>query len=164
MRQWIRIGLVALAGTAVAACGSSGGSKSGGSSKSTPTSKPATGSTDATSTTLQVESTAIGKVVANSKGLTLYEFVPDGSSTTSKVPENLLSAWPPLQATQPPTLGPGLTATVGTATQPNGQDWVVYNGHLLYAYSGDAKAGDINGNGLGNIWYALTPAGEPVQS
>jgi predicted lipoprotein with Yx(FWY)xxD motif len=151
---------------AVAACGSSGGSKGGGSSTTTraKTSTSTAGSTDATSTTLQVEDTALGKVVADSAGKTLYEYVPDGSGTQSKVPANLLAAWPPVQATQTPTLGPGLTKKAGTATQPNGQQWVTYNGHLLYAFTGDTKPGDVNGNGLGNVWYALTPAGDPVQS
>ena len=107
---------------------------------------------------------AFGKVVADSSGKTLYLFVPDGTSTVSKVPAAVLPAWPPLQAAGVPTLGPGLTAKSSTGAQPNGQQWVLYNGHLLYTFSGDTKAGDVSGNALGDVWYALTAAGEPVQS
>ena len=165
------LGVLVTFAVVIAACGSSGGSsKSGGaygkttSSTAAPdassTSKP---STDPTSTTLQLETTSLGKVVADSKGRTLYLFVPDGTATASTVPAAILSLWPPVQATGVPTLGPGLTAKSSTGAQPNGQQWVLYNGHLLYAYSGDQKAGDVTGNGIGSVWYAVTAAGEAVK-
>ncbi len=160
--------LGAVLGIAVvaAACGSSSGSSgtSGGSKSGSSTTSTTRKSNGATSPTLQVETTTIGKVVADSKGLTLYLYVPDGTGTVSKVPAALLAAWPPVQATQPLTFGPGLTAKAGTATQPNGQRWVTYNGHLLYSFTGDEAPGDVNGNALGDVWYAVTPSGEPVQS
>ena len=106
----------------------------------------------------------MGKVVADSAGKVLYLYVPDGTATVSTVPAGVLTLWPPVQATAVPTLGPGLTAKSSTGAQPNGQQWVLYNGHLLYGYTGDTKAGDVNGNALGNVWYAVTAAGEPVQS
>ena len=163
------LGVLVAFAVVIAACGSSSSSsKSGGgygkTTSSTATSSTSKPSTDATSTTLQLETTSLGKVVADSKGRTLYLFVPDGTSTVSKVPAGILSLWPPVQATGVPTLGPGLTAKSSTGAQPNGQQWVLYNGHLLYAYSGDQKAGDVTGNGIGSVWYAVTAAGGPVQS
>jgi predicted lipoprotein with Yx(FWY)xxD motif len=53
---------------------------------------------------------------------------------------------------------------IGTAT---GSSQVTYNGHPLYWFSGDTKAGDTNGQGLddfGGEWYAISPAGKAVQS
>jgi Secreted repeat of unknown function len=38
-------------------------------------------------------------------------------------------------------------------------------GHPLYLFSGDAKAGDTNGEGVrafGGLWYAVSPAGNQV--
>jgi predicted lipoprotein with Yx(FWY)xxD motif len=151
----------------LAACGSSGGSSksadTSSSSSSSSTSSPLP-FTDGTSTTLQLVPTSLGKVVADSKGKVLYLYVPDGTATVSKVPVAALAAWPPVQADAVPTLGPGLTAKAAANAQPNGQQWVSYNGHLLYGFTGDQKAGDVNGNGSGNIWYAVTAAGGPVQS
>lgn len=152
----------------VAACGSSSGSASK-TPASTPSSKPSSssttsGSSDPTSTTLQLVSTPLGKVVADSAGKVLYLYVPDGPAAVSTVPAGVLAVWPPVQATGVPTLGPGLTGKSSTGAQPNGQQWVLYNGHLLYGYTGDTKAGDVNGNALGDVWYAVTAAGEPVQS
>jgi len=151
------------------ACGSSGGSKSSDTKPAKPADSSSStsttgGSTDPTSTTLQLQTTTLGKVVADSKGMTVYLYVPDGAGTVSKVSASTLAAWPAVQATQTPTVGPGLTAKPGTAAQPNGEQWVTYNGHLLYTFAGDKKPGDVSGNALGDVWYALTPAGQPVQS
>lgn len=152
----------------VAACGSSGGgaAKTPASTSSTKPSSSSTtsGSSDPASTTLQLVSTPLGKVVADAAGKVLYLYVPDGAATVSTVPAGALTLWPPVQATGVPTLGPGLTAKPSTGAQPNGQQWVLYNGHLLYGYTGDTKAGEVNGNALSNVWYAVTAAGEPVQS
>ena len=161
-------GVLIACAIAATACGSSSGSAAKSPAK-TPSSKPASssttsGSTDPTSTTLQLVSTPLGKVVANSAGKVLYLFVPDGTATVSTVPAPVLTLWPPVQATGVPTLGPGLTAKSSTGAQPNGQQWVRYNGHLLYGYTNDTKPGDVNGNAIGNVWYAVTAAGEPVQS
>ena len=162
------VGVLIACAIAATACGSSSGSAAK-SPATTPSSKPASssttnGSTDPASTTLQLVSTPLGKVVADSAGKVLYLYVPDGAATVSTVPAPVLTVWPPVQATGVPTLGPGLTAKSSTGAQPNGQQWVLYNGHLLYGYTGDTKAGDVNGNALGNVWYAVTAAGEPVQS
>lgn len=157
------LGLMVAFAVVVAACGSSGASKAGSGDGST-TSSTTSGSTDATSTTLQLVKTTLGKVVADSDGKVLYLYVPDGTSTVSTVSAGTLAAWPPVQATGVPTLGPGLTAKSSTGAQPNGEEWVMYNGHLLYGFTGDTKAGDVTGNGLGSVWYAVTAAGEPVQS
>ena len=166
-RKW----LGALVGVAVlaTACGSSGGSKGGGAygSSTTKPSKSASSSTEpapAGQTTLQLVDTALGKVVANSDGMVLYLYVPDGTSPTSKVSAALLVAWPPLKATETVTLGAGLTKKAATPSQSNGEKWVSYNDHLLYTFSGDAAPGDVNGNALASVWYAVTAAGEPVQS
>ena len=166
------LGVLVAFAVVIAACGSSSGSsKSGGAygKNTSSTTAPATSSTskpstDATSTTLQLETTSLGKVVADSQGKTLYMYVPDGTSTVSKVGASVLATWPPVQATGVPTLGPGLTAKSSSGTQPNGQKWVLYNGHLLYSFVGDSKAGDVKGNGLASVWYAVTAAGEPVPS
>ncbi len=158
------LGLMIVGMLAMSACGSSKADSTDKKQPSDSSSSSSPASTDPTSTTLQLVDTTLGKVVADSKGMVLYEYVPDGSATESKVPAGVLAAWPPVVADGVPTLGPGLSAKSSTGAQPNGEDWVMYNGHLLYGFTGDTKPGDVNGNGVGSIWYALTAAGEPVQS
>jgi hypothetical protein len=39
---------------------------------------------------------------------------------------------------------------------------VAYAGHPLYFFANDAAAGDTNGQGLNDVWFLLTPAGEAI--
>jgi predicted lipoprotein with Yx(FWY)xxD motif len=112
--------------------------------------------------TVSVASTGIGDVLVGPDGKTLYLYASD-QGNTSAVPANILSAWPPLTvaSADAAVAGEGIDETkLGTAPQPDGSIWVTYNGHLLYSFSGDAAAGDTNGHKLGDIWFALTPAGD----
>lgn len=162
MRKLAGIALVLVAVTA--ACSSGSGGSSGGKSAGAGPGSSTTTAPNLDAATLRVGSSAVGKVLTDADGLTLYEYVPNGKSATSQVPESALAAWPPLVADGPVTLGTGLTAEGAAAKQPNGQEWVTYNGRLVYRFTGDTKPGDVNGNAVGDQWYALTPAGEPVQS
>src|SRR5439155_25207235 len=64
--------------------------------------------------------------------------------------------WPPA------VVPPGTTPTgegvsdLGTVTRPEGTTQVTYRGFPLYRYSGDAKAGDTNGDGVGDVWHIMT--------
>ena len=44
---------------------------------------------------------------------------------------------------------------------------VTYAGHPLYTYAGDAKPGDVQGQGLdqfGAEWYVLAPSGQKIDN
>jgi predicted lipoprotein with Yx(FWY)xxD motif len=62
-----------------------------------------------------------------------------------------------------PKGGTGVKASLlGTTTRSDGNPEVTYNGHPLYYYAGDRKAGDTNGqdlNQFGAPWYVVSPAG-----
>ena len=56
---------------------------------------------------------------------------------------------------------------LGTRKRRNGALQVTYNGHPLYEYAGDAKAGQTNGEGsnaFGGAWYVLSPAGKKTDN
>ena len=107
----------------------------------------------------------LGKILTDSKGRTIYLFEKDmgPKSTCSGA---CATDWPPVTTTGKPTAGSGLTASmVGTTTRSDGAKQVTYNGHPLYLYVGDQKAGDTNGQAVdafGARWYALSPAGDTV--
>jgi hypothetical protein len=65
-----------------------------------------------------------------------------------------------------PVPGPGLSATKLTTTaRSDGAPQVLYNGHPLYRYTGDAKPGDTNGQrvtAFGAAWFAVSGAGQVV--
>ena len=74
--------------------------------------------------------------------------------------------WPPLRAPGKPTVGGGANASVvATSARSDGKPQVTYNGHPLYLFSADQKAGDTNGQGVnafGGLWYVLSSSGNQI--
>ncbi|MFL6270066.1 MAG: hypothetical protein ACJ75A_07875, partial [Actinomycetes bacterium] len=70
--------------------------------------------------------------------------------------------WPALTGTA--AAGTGVQASLlSTSMQANGDSQVTYGGRPLYYFAGDAKPGDTNGQGVGNLWFALTADGQLVK-
>jgi predicted lipoprotein with Yx(FWY)xxD motif len=147
---------VALAAVAVG-CGGGGGGATAASPPSKTTSGPAA--------TVGVANSGLGKILVDSQGLTLYLFKKD-SGTSSACTGACASAWPPLRANGKPTAGGGASALkLGTTARTDGTPQVTYNGHPLYLFQGDQKAGDTNGQdstAFGAAWLALSPAGSAI--
>jgi predicted lipoprotein with Yx(FWY)xxD motif len=122
-------------------------------------------SPSASAATVNVRSTSLGKILVDSQGRTLYLFEKD-TGPKSTCFGACASAWPPFRTSGEPKAGSGTTASlIGTATRSDGNDEVTYNGHPLYYYAGDSKAGDTNGqdlNQFGAGWYVLSPAGKKI--
>ena len=55
-----------------------------------------------------------------------------------------------------------MASMLGTVKRPDGRWQVSYHGHPLYLFGGDARAGQVNGQGLAGRWHALTPSGTAV--
>jgi predicted lipoprotein with Yx(FWY)xxD motif len=108
----------------------------------------------------------LGKVLVDSRGRTVYLFRKDSRSKSACAP-----AWPPVRAQGIP--GPGLSgAKLTTTARSDGAPQLLYNGHPLSRYTGDAKPGDTNGQrvtAFGAAWFAVSgsrqvvsrPASEP---
>jgi predicted lipoprotein with Yx(FWY)xxD motif len=52
---------------------------------------------------------------------------------------------------------------LGTISLPDGTTQVTYNGWPLYYYIDDAAAGDANGQGVGGVWFLVSPTGEMIE-
>lgn len=151
---------------AVAGCTSTGGS--GGSSddsggaygQSSESSAPPSGAEE-DSGTLMIAESDLGEIVVDADGMTLYMFDTDtqGSGESSCTGE-CLTNWPPLTTEGEAPAVEGVTGEVGTITTADGSTQVTLNGWPLYYFAGDAAAGDVNGQGVGGIWWVLSPAGE----
>jgi predicted lipoprotein with Yx(FWY)xxD motif len=148
--------LAAAVGLTVAVAGCGGGSNSSSAPPTAPDGKPAT---------LGVAKHNLGTILVDSKGRTLYLFARD-SGTKSTCTGACLTCWPPLTANGKPTVGSGANASlIGSARQSDGSKQVVYNGHLLYLYAGDASPGDESGqnvNAYGGIWQVVAPSGDAI--
>ncbi|WP_405875346.1 hypothetical protein [Streptomyces sp. NBC_00005] len=144
-------GLALAAALGLAGCG-------GGSSGSQTANKaPAAMDTS----TVRTSESPIGKILVDGGGRTLYLFTEDGKNTNSmNCDAACLKLWPPLEGK--PKAGSGVDAgLIGTTKGDKPQ--ATYAGHPLYYYADDRKAGDLKGQGIDKIWYALDPQGTAVK-
>jgi predicted lipoprotein with Yx(FWY)xxD motif len=148
--------VIPLVAVAVAACGGGGAA----------TAAPPKTSTGA-SATVGVANSSLGSILVDSTGRTVYLFKADVGAK-SACAGACATAWPPLLATGKPTAGAGLTASkIGTITRSAGNQQVTYNGHPLYLFVKDTKAGQTNGQGVtafGAAWFALSPSGSQASA
>lgn len=135
----------------------------GGSSAATAAAPPKTSS--GTPATVGVAKTSLGSVLVDTTGRTLYLFRGD-VGTKSACTGACAAAWPPLHAHGKPTVGGGARASlISTAKRSDGTEQVTYNGHPLYLFVMDRKAGQTTGQGstaFGAPWYVLSPAGDQI--
>jgi predicted lipoprotein with Yx(FWY)xxD motif len=114
--------------------------------------------------TIALRSTAVGKVIVGANGRTLYLFTAD-KGTKSVCYGQCATYWPPLIAGKP-TVGAGLTASkLGTTKRKDGKLQVTYDGHPLYFFALDKKAGEIKGQGyvhFGGTWWTVSAAGTKI--
>jgi predicted lipoprotein with Yx(FWY)xxD motif len=131
------------------------------------TTEPAPGSTAGPGTTapqgdggeIGTGETSLGGVLVDDAGLTLYIFGvdPPGESTCY---DSCQSTWPPVPASL--TAGAGVDVELGSHTRTDGMEQLTVNGHPVYLYAGDSSPGDVNGQGVGDVWFAVGTDGEPI--
>jgi predicted lipoprotein with Yx(FWY)xxD motif len=129
--------------------------------------KQATVSTMPQSTVVATRGSALGQILVDSRGRTLYLFAND-TSPASTCYGSCASYWPPAPASGAPHASGGATAaSVGIITRSDGSKQLSYAGHPLYYFAGDTKAGQISGQGLnqfGAKWFVLNSTGGAVTS
>src|SRR5436190_23145922 len=87
----------------------------------------------------------LGRILVDSKGITLYDFPPD-KGTTSVCYGACAALWPPLITHGKPVAGHGLRASLlGTTKRRDGKLQVTYGGHPLYYFVTDRKSGQTTG-------------------
>jgi predicted lipoprotein with Yx(FWY)xxD motif len=115
--------------------------------------------------TVSLASSALGRILVDGRGRTLYLFGKDQHGRSACSPQ-CAAFWPPLIASGKPRAGAGLKASLlGTTKRADGRLQVTYNHHPLYRFVKDTKKGQTNGEGLsafGAEWYAVSSAGAKV--
>jgi predicted lipoprotein with Yx(FWY)xxD motif len=105
---------------------------------------------------------SLGSFLVDDKDMTLYLFTKD-TSNTSNCYDKCATAWPPLLTKDKPVAGEGVDASkLGTTTRKDGTTQVTYNGWPLYYYQKDTASGDVTGQGVGSVWFVVSPAGDKI--
>ena len=110
--------------------------------------------------------TALGSVLVDARGRTLYLFEKDHNGL-SLCNAACVAYWPPLVSHGTPRAGAGVKQSLLTLGRAhNGIRQVLYAGHPLYTFVGDKRAGQATGEGLNNFgaeWYAVAASGQKVE-
>jgi predicted lipoprotein with Yx(FWY)xxD motif len=115
-------------------------------------------------TTIAVATVPAGDVLVDGEGRTLYMFKPDTDGTSTCYDE-CETNWPPLTVSGDITVGEGLDASLFTTTdRTDGSTQVKAGAWPLYYFANDAAPGDTNGQDVGDVWYVVSPTGEPIES
>ncbi len=106
---------------------------------------------------LSVASSSLGQILVDGQGLTLY-LVSSGVCIGP-----CAGIWPPAPYDDVAVLGDGIDAfLLGQTEREDGFAQATYNGHPLYLYSGDSAPGDVNGQGVSDVWFAVDATGNGV--
>ncbi|MFF2841442.1 hypothetical protein [Paenarthrobacter sp. NPDC057981] len=168
MKKQLSMGIGALVlAAALAGCGGSSGTSTSSSAPPAASSSAASSSaasSPAAAAEMKTASSSAGQIVVDSKGMSLYFFTKDvKDSGTSACTGACLTAWPVFTTTAATPSVDGVTGTVGTIATPDGKKQVTLNGMPLYYYAKDKAAGDVTGQGVGGVWYLVSPSGEMVK-
>jgi predicted lipoprotein with Yx(FWY)xxD motif/glucose/arabinose dehydrogenase len=97
--------------------------------------------------------------LTDENGLSLYTFAfdHDGESTCY---DSCAEEWPPLllEAGSEPSSSDELAGELSTVERQDGSRQATYRGWPLYYYHDDAAAGDAEGQGIDDVWFAANPA------
>ena len=149
------VAVAAAAAFVVGACASPGGGAS-----TAPTTVSAPSGAPAELTLELFTNDTLGAYVVGMDGKSLYIFTPDTGSTSS-CNDDCAVSWPPLTADSAADVaaGEGVTGALGTITRADGSLQITLGGKPLYYFKGDQADGDINGQGLNDVWFLAAPDG-----
>jgi predicted lipoprotein with Yx(FWY)xxD motif len=99
---------------------------------------------------------ALGPILVDERGWTLYAFDRDQPGV-SNCYEACAVTWPPLLTDVEPWGTEAVAAGLGWTTRNDGTTQITYNGWPLYYFARDTMPSDVNGQGVGGIWWAVTP-------
>jgi predicted lipoprotein with Yx(FWY)xxD motif len=178
----VLLSVVALFVLVLAACAPIAPAKSGASAQPTKAAEPTKAASTAmtntassaiptTTTTTTTEGTTVmvadhaslGKILVDAKGMTLYLFDKDAKDK-SNCSGDCLKNWPALtvKGEKEAMAGKEVVGKLGTIKRDDGTYQVTVNGMPVYYYAKDKTAGDVVGQGVGDVWWVLGPDGNKI--
>src|SRR5947208_1004502 len=173
------LGVLALA-FVLSGCGGSPGASSSSSSSAAPAPGSASPSAMATSPSessppasgasagaaeLKTASSSAGERVVGANGKSVYFFTKDiKDSGKSACTGGCATSWPAVTTTSAKPAIDGVAGTIGTIPTADGKMQITINGMPSYYDSKDEDSGDTYGQGVGGVWFLVSPSGSMVTS
>jgi predicted lipoprotein with Yx(FWY)xxD motif len=157
----LALGLALLAGLALALAACDGGqpTPSGSVPGSEAPASPSPAAPAESQAAVAAAESSLGQTLVDAEGRTLYAFTKDKGGKSACYGD-CEATWPALTVQGSPEAGDGVQASLlATTDRDDGSAQVTYKGMPLYLFSGDQQPGDTNGQGVGGVWFAVTPDG-----
>jgi predicted lipoprotein with Yx(FWY)xxD motif len=103
-------------------------------------------------TMVMMGDTAMGQVLTDSNGMTLYTFDKDADGMSACY-EGCAVKWPPALA----AADAKAEGDYGVTARTDGTSQWTYKGMPLYTWYEDAAVGDTTGDGVGGVWHVAKP-------
>lgn len=111
---------------------------------------------------VRVARIALGRILVNGQGHTLYLFLKDHHGKSSCAGA-CARVWPPAIVSHSARAGAGVKASKLTMTRRADHTLqLVYNSHPLYAMVADMRPGQTQGQGFLGTWFVVSPAGHRI--
>ncbi|MCM2389540.1 SCO0930 family lipoprotein [Streptomyces albipurpureus] len=105
----------------------------------------------------------LGEIVIDKNGMTVYRFKKDSAwPMKTACTGDCLQKWPVVAPVDKNSTKGILKKGFVTFNRPDGIKQQTIDCWPLYTFSGDTKPGDINGQGVGGTWFAVTSQGKLV--
>ncbi|WP_284036550.1 hypothetical protein [Neobacillus sp. 114] len=161
MKKWSWLFIFLLAGVLLVGCGAKENAKDKDTSNqvketATEVNNAAEKTADKSDTALQLkENEKVGNYLADADGMTLYYFAKD-KRNTSNCSGECLQNWPAFYSENldvPEGLNKQDFSTITRAD--TGEKQTTYKGFPLYYFVNDKAAGDVNGQGVKDVWFIV---------
>jgi predicted lipoprotein with Yx(FWY)xxD motif len=159
-------GAIAAAACSLTACGAATSTTVTPPASSTVSASPVASSGSGLDAALRTtDNSTLGTIVVDGSGRTLYRFDKDSASPpTSNCTGACAQLWPPVLVGTQITLSGIDRSLLGTIKRSDGSVQLTLNGWPLYRYAGDSAPGQVNGEGVGGVWFAVRPTGAKALS
>lgn len=161
MKKWSWLFIFLLAGVLLVGCSAKENAKDKDTSNQVKetavvVNRDAEKAADKSDTALQLkENEKVGNYLADAKGMTLYYFAKD-TPNTSNCSGECLQNWPAFYSENleaPEGLNKEDFSTITRAD--TGEKQTTYKGFPLYYFVNDKAAGDVNGQGVKDVWFIV---------
>jgi predicted lipoprotein with Yx(FWY)xxD motif len=104
-------------------------------------------------TTMIVQKSKLGYVLAEADGQVVYTYAHDTKGGTPTCTGSCASAWPAVTGVPQAASGETIPGTFGLVTRSDGTKQITYNGYPLYTYAGAAP---LSTHAVTGLWSVVT--------
>ncbi|MFI6000984.1 SCO0930 family lipoprotein [Streptomyces sp. NPDC051366] len=105
----------------------------------------------------------LGEHIVDGNGMTVYRFKKDTAwPMASNCTGDCVAKWPVVPPVDKANAKGIVEKGYSVLDRPDGMKQQAIDCWPVYTFTGDKKAGDINGQGVGGTWYAVSPDGKLI--